>query len=126
MLRAMASTLAAVQRDDGLWNVSLGDPDYFPGPEASGTSFFVYAIAWGINHGLLDRAVYAPVVERGWRGLVSVAVRADGELGYVQGVANQPASSQPVTLRSTRDFGVGAFLLAGSEVMRLGLDFECP
>lgn len=126
MLRAMASGLAAVQRADGLWNVSLGDPDYFPGPEASGTAFFTYAIAWGINHGLLDRAEFAPVVERAWRGLVSTAVRADGELGYVQGVGDQPASSQPVTLRSTRDFGVGAFLLAGSEVMQLGLDFECP
>ena len=72
------------------------------------------------------RTPNAPVVERAWRGLVSVAVRADGELGYVQGVGDQPASSQPVTLRSTRDFGVGAFLLAGSEVMRLGLDLECP
>jgi unsaturated rhamnogalacturonyl hydrolase len=126
MLRRMATALGPIQRPDGLWNVSLGDNDYFPGPEASGTAFFLYAIAWGINHDILDRATFLPVVDVGWRGLVSVAVRADGELGYVQGVGDQPASSQPVTLRSTRDFGVGAFLLAGSEVMKLGIDFECP
>jgi rhamnogalacturonyl hydrolase YesR len=126
MLQRMAKALAVIQRPDGLWNVSLGDPTYFPGPEASGTAFFTYAIAWGINHGVLDREAFLPVVDVAWRGLVSVAVRADGELGFVQGVGDQPASSQPVTLRSTRDFGVGAFLLAGSEVMRVGIDFECP
>ncbi|HSD90921.1 MAG TPA: glycoside hydrolase family 88 protein [Kofleriaceae bacterium] len=125
MLRAMAAALAKVQRDDGLWNVSLADPEDHPGPEASGSSFFTYAMAWGIRTGVLDRATYAPVVERGWRGLVSVAVRADGELGDVQGVGEQPSSSQPVTLRSTHEYGLGAFLLAGSEVETLGLELEC-
>ena len=126
MLQAMASALADVQRGDGLWNVSLADPEDHPGPEASGTAFFTYAIAWGINRGVLDRATFLPIVERAWRGLASVAVRADGELGYVQGVGERPNSSQPVTIRSTHDYGVGAFLLAGSEVMQLGVDFECP
>ncbi len=126
MLRAMATALAAVQREDGLWNVSLADANEYPGPESSGTAFFIYAIAWGINHGVLDRATFSPVVERGWRGLVETAVRADGELGYVQGVADQPSSAQPVTIRTTRDYAVGAFLLAGTEVMKLGVDFDCP
>lgn len=125
VLRAMAAALAKAQRDDGLWGVSLADPEDHPGPEASGTALFTYGIAWGINEGLLGRAEYAPVVEKAWRGLVSVAVRADGELGYVQGVGEKPSSSQPVTLRSTHDYGVGAFLLAGSEVRRLNLDL-CP
>ncbi|HUS32229.1 MAG TPA: glycoside hydrolase family 88 protein [Kofleriaceae bacterium] len=125
MLRAMAAGLVSVQRDDGLWNVNLADADDYPGPESSGTAFFVYGIAWGVNHGVLDRATYAPVVERGWRGLVTLAMRADGELGLVQGVGEEPASSQPVTLASTHDYGVGAFLLAGSEVAALGLDLGC-
>jgi unsaturated rhamnogalacturonyl hydrolase len=125
MLRAMAAALATSQRSDGMWNVSLADPDDYPGPESSGTAFFVYGIAWGINHGILDRATYAPVVEQGWRGLVSIAMRSDGELGFVQGVGEKPSSSQPVTLASTHDYGVGAFLLAGSEVSTLGLDLDC-
>lgn len=123
-LRAMAAALAATQRDDGLWNVSLHDPNDYSGPEASGTAFFVYGIAWGIRHGLLEAATYTPVVERGWRGLVTVAMRTDGELGYVQGVGEKPGSAQPVTLGSTRDYGVGAFLLAGSEVAQV-VDIEC-
>jgi rhamnogalacturonyl hydrolase YesR len=125
-LRAMAAALAKVQRSDGLWNVSLADPDDYPGPEASGTAFFAYGMAWGINAGLLERDVYLPVVENAWRGLVTVAVRADGELGYVQGVGEKPGSSQPVTLHSTHDYGVGAFLLAGTEVGKLGLGLDCP
>jgi unsaturated rhamnogalacturonyl hydrolase len=126
MLRAMAAALADAQREDGLWGVSLADPEHWPGPESSGTAFFTYAMAWGIRAGVLDPEVYLSVVERAWRGLTGIAVRADGELGYVQGVGEEPASSQPVRLRSTRDFGLGAFLLAGSEVMHLGLDLECP
>lgn len=125
MLRAMAAALAASQRNDGLWGVSLADPRHWPGPEASGTSFFLYGIAWGIRTGLLDASEYTPVLERGWRGLVMTAVRDDGELGFVQGVGEEPASSQPVRLRSTHDFGVGAFLLAGSELHRLGAPFDC-
>jgi rhamnogalacturonyl hydrolase YesR len=125
MLVAMATALARVQRPDGLWNPSLADPLDYPGPESSGTSFFTYAMAWGINHGVLDRDTFLPVVEKAWRGLVANAVRADGELGLVQGVGERPSSSQPVTLSSTHDYGVGAFLLAGSEVLQLGLDLGC-
>ena len=52
-------------------------------------------------------------------GLVKTAVHPDGFLGYVQGGGSNPASSQPVTYESNADFGVGAFLLAGSEVYKL-------
>jgi hypothetical protein len=48
-----------------------------------------------------------------------MAVHEDGKLGYVQQVGKEPASSQPVTYETTADFGVGAFLLAGSEVYKL-------
>jgi unsaturated rhamnogalacturonyl hydrolase len=125
MLRAMATGLAKAQRSDGTWGVSLADPRHWPGPEASGTSFFLYGLAWGVRSGILDAGEYVPVIERGWRGLATIAVRSDGELGYVQGVGEKPASSQPVKLRSTHDFGTGAFLLAGSEIHMLGLPFDC-
>jgi unsaturated rhamnogalacturonyl hydrolase len=119
VFQAMAAALKEVQRSDGFWNVSLVDPDDFGGPETSGTSFFTYGMAWGINHQLLDSVTYFPVVEKAWKGLVGMAVHEDGKLGYVQQVGKEPASSQPVTYETTADFGVGAFLLAGSEVYKL-------
>lgn len=115
----MAQALKVRQRDDGFWNVSLDDPDDYGGPETSGTSFFTYGIAWGINNGYLDSTTYYPVVAAAWEGLTQTAVHEDGYLGFVQGVGSNPSSSQPVTYETTTDFGVGAFLLAGSEVVKL-------
>jgi hypothetical protein len=54
------------------------------------------------------------------RPLAGMALRANGLLGYVQGVGYAPESSQPVTASATADFGVGAFLLAGAELAKLG------
>jgi rhamnogalacturonyl hydrolase YesR len=115
----MAAALKSRQRADGFWNVSLDDSTDYGGIETSGTSFFTYGIAWGINNALLDSATYYPVVAKAWNALSSVAVQPNGFLGYVQGVGSGPSSSQPVTVSSTADFGVGAFLLAGTEVIKL-------
>jgi rhamnogalacturonyl hydrolase YesR len=117
--RQMAQSLKNRQRTDGFWNVSLDDPNDFGGPETSGTGFFTYGIAWGINNHLLDSATYYPVVAKAWSALSTVAVQPNGFLGYVQGVGSNPSSSQPVTVSKTDDFGVGAFLLAGSELAKL-------
>jgi len=117
--QAMAKALVGRQRSDGFWNVDLADPLDYPGPETSGTSFFVFGMAWGLNHKVLDRATYLPVVVKAWDGLVQTAVQPSGFLGYVQDVGNSPASSQPVTVTSTANFGVGGFLLAGAEVANL-------
>jgi len=61
------------------------------------------------------------VAARGWNGMVATAVHSDGVLGYVQGVGDRPDSSQPVTYDSTSNFGVGAFLLAGTELAQLAV-----
>ena len=50
----MAYALKDRQRTDGFWNVSLDDSTNFGGSETSGTSFFTYSIAWGINNHFLD------------------------------------------------------------------------
>jgi unsaturated rhamnogalacturonyl hydrolase len=115
----MAAALRKVQRPDGFWNVSLADPEDFAGPETSGTAFFTYGLAWGIKNGYLDEATYRPVAARAWNGMVKLALHPYGFLGYIQGIGHEPASSQPVTYMTTADFGVGAFLLAGSELSRL-------
>jgi rhamnogalacturonyl hydrolase YesR len=115
----MAESLKARQRSDGFWNVSLADPNDYGGPEASGTALFCYGMSWGINNGILDAEAYAPVVLKAWNGLISLAVQSNGFLGYVQGAGYKPSSSQPVTAGTTAEFGVGAFLLAGSEMVKL-------
>jgi rhamnogalacturonyl hydrolase YesR len=117
--RAMAEALIAVQRDDGFWNPSLHDPDEYGGPETSGTALFTFGLAWGMRRGLLDAERYATPAARAFEAMAQTAVHDDGFLGYVQGVGYEPASSQPVTRDTTSDFGVGAFLLAGSELYAL-------
>ena len=122
MLKKMSDALIKVQREDGFWNVSLHDPGNYGGPESSGTAFFVYGMAWGINHGYLKKKTYLPVVLKGWEGLVTKALHTNGFLGYMQGTGKEPKSSQPVgydTMPNFEDYGLGAFLLAGSEVFKL-------
>jgi len=115
LLKQMAASIAKLQGSDGLWRTSLLDPHEFPAPETSGSSFFCYALAWGLNHGYLEREKYLPVVGRAWKGLVN-SVQPSGKLGWVQGVNKQPG---PVAPEDTQEYGVGAFLLAASEVAKL-------
>ncbi len=67
--KQMVDALVACQRPDGFWNVSLHDPSNFGGKEVTGTALFVYGIAWGINHGVLDSGRYLPVIQKAWKGL---------------------------------------------------------
>jgi rhamnogalacturonyl hydrolase YesR len=115
MLKAMAAGLKPWQGSDGLWRSDITHPAAFPNPETSGTGFMTFAIAWGVNHSILDRTTYLPIAKAGWQGLVS-CVDANGKLGYVQGVGASPG---PATATSNAPYGVGAFLLAGSEVAKL-------
>lgn len=113
--RQMAEKLRALQGEDGLWRPGLLDAAAYPYPEISGSSFFVYAMAWGVHHGLLDKGQYRPAVERGWSGLVK-HIYADGRLGSIQPIGAAPGAYTP---GSSYVFGVGAFLLAGSEVNQI-------
>lgn len=115
LFQEMAPTIARIQGPDGYWSSSLLDPAQVPGPETSGTAFFTFGFAWGINHGLLDRATYEPAARKGWSALVR-AVHPDGKLGYVQQVGAAP---DPTTADSTEIYGAGAFLHAGTELHRL-------
>ena len=119
---AMSKALKNCQREDGFWNASLHDASNFGGKETSGTALFVYGMAWGISNGYLDKKEYLPVVTKAWNAMVKDAVHPDGFLGYVQGTGKEPKDGQPTTYDSVPDFedyGVGCFLLAGSEVYRL-------
>jgi unsaturated rhamnogalacturonyl hydrolase len=118
----MADALVPIQREDGFWNASLHDPSNYGGKETSGTALFVYGMAWGINNGILNRTTYLPVLLKAWNALVKESVHENGFLGYVQGTGKQPSEGQPVTYDNVPDFedyGLGCFLLAGSEVYKL-------
>jgi unsaturated rhamnogalacturonyl hydrolase len=120
--KAMARALVKAQREDGFWNVSLADPTNYGGKETTGTSLFVYGMAWGINHGYLEKKKYYPVIAKAWNAMLKEAVHPDGFLGYVQGTGKMPSDGQPVTYTSIpnfQDYGLGCFLLAGSEVYKL-------
>ncbi|MGD0224683.1 MAG: glycoside hydrolase family 88 protein [Terriglobia bacterium] len=113
----MARALAAHQQPGGYWNSDLGGTDY-AGPESSGTSFFLYGFAWGLNNGILDQNTYLPVVQNAWNFLANTAIQTSppGLLGYVQPPDGAPG---PTTATTTEDFGVGAFLLAARQMQLL-------
>lgn len=120
--KIMSKALKKCQRSDGFWNVSLHDESNFGGKETTGTSLFVYGMAWGIRNGILDRDEYLPIALKAWNSLVKDAVHPNGFLGYVQGTGKEPKDNQPVGYDKTpdfEDFGVGCFLLAGTEIYKL-------
>jgi rhamnogalacturonyl hydrolase YesR len=116
-LQEMAALIATLQGADGLWRPGLLDAEDYPYPEVSGSAFFVYALAWGVDHHILDAAKYSPAVERGWAGLLS-HIYANGRLGCIQPIGAAPGAYTP---GASYVFGTGAFLLAGSEVNRFAL-----
>jgi unsaturated rhamnogalacturonyl hydrolase len=111
-LKEMAEKVVSLQGEDGLWRPGLLDAADYPLPEDSGSAFFVYAMAWGINHKVLDEAKYGPVVRKAWAGLIS-HIYADGRLGAIQPVGAAPGE---FTAGSSYVFGTGAFMMAGSEM----------
>ena len=118
----MVEALIPIQRKDGFWNVSLHDPNNFGGKELTGTALFTYGMAWGVNHGVLSKKKYLPVIKKAWNAMSKESVHTNGFLGYVQGTGKQPSDSQPVgydRIPNFEDYGLGCFLLAGSEVYQL-------
>lgn len=115
LFQKMAGRIAGLQQEDGLWRASLLDPEAYPEAETSGSVFYVYALAWGINHGLLYRDTYLPHVLKVWAGL-NRHVLANGLVGAAQKTGDQPVSTDP------EDVGLyasGTYILAGLEVASL-------
>ena len=117
VFRDMAAALKNSQQPEGHWTRSILDPSQAPGYETSGTAFFAYGFLWGINNGFLDRDLYSPVAEKAWDYLSRVALQEDGRVGFVQPIGER-ADQHNVEPTTTADFGVGAFLLAASEMAK--------
>jgi rhamnogalacturonyl hydrolase YesR len=117
---AMARRIASLQQPDGTWHASLLDPESYPIKETSGTAFFSYALSWGINHGYLSYDEYFPTVKRAWDALNN-CVHENGKLGFVQVPGAAP---EKVTFDDSEVYGVGAYLLAGTELFKMMFEKE--
>lgn len=111
----MAEKIKAIQPEDGLWRTSLLSPESYDHGEVSGSGFYTFALAWGINNGLLNKREYAPVVKRAWKAL-EACQQENGKVGWVQNIGAEP---KPATKDSWQNYGTGAFLLAGSEILKM-------
>jgi rhamnogalacturonyl hydrolase YesR len=114
LFKEMAEAVSNLQHADGLWRSSLLDPDNFPARETSGSALFCYAFAWGINNGILERRDYLQVAEKAWQGLME-CVDDTGRLGWVQLPGD---GARLVNKTDSMEYGTGAFLLAGSEIIK--------
>jgi rhamnogalacturonyl hydrolase YesR len=111
----MAQRIKGLQHEDGLWRTSLLSPESFNHGEVSGSGLYTFALAWGINNGLLNRVEYQPAVLKAWKAILACQAE-NGKVGWVQNIGADP---RPATADSWQNFGTGAFLMAGSQVLKL-------
>ena len=116
--KQLAEGVMKCQQKQGYWTRSMLDPEQAEGPETSGTAFFTYGLLWGVNHGMLDKEVCKPVIDKAWNYLTTVALQADGSVGYVQPIGEKAIKGQQLGAANTANFGTGAFLLAACEKAR--------
>lgn len=109
-----AAGLLKLQTAEGYWPASLMDPEKVKTPEVSGTGFITFGLAWGVNNGILTDAKSKQVVEKGWAALQR-AVAPNGRVNWVQHVGKSP---DPVKKTDSQLYGVGAVLLAASEMVK--------
>lgn len=114
----MAKSLAKSQQPEGYWTRSILDPDYAPGYETSGTALFAFGYLWGINNGILDESEYGETARRAWKYLSETALHENGRVGYIQPIGDKADPNQTIGENSTADFGVGAYLMAASEMLK--------
>ncbi|MEO5649873.1 MAG: glycoside hydrolase family 88 protein [Ginsengibacter sp.] len=115
IFKDMATRISSLQQPDGTWHASLLDPKSFPVKETSGTAFFTYSLAWGVNRGYLPYEKYFPVIKKAWTAL-NDCVHPDGKLGFVQVPG---ASPEKVGYDDSEVYGTGAYLLAGTELFKM-------
>ncbi len=118
VLASMAKALKKCQSEEGFWYPNLADPEYAPFKETSGTSFFIYGLAYGINNGILAREEYLPVVKKAWKS-VTDEISAEGKLQWGQKVGDRPVQ---LSKDDSHEYVSGTFLLAASEMYRMDLE----
>ena len=115
LYKEMAARVLELQPEDGLWRTSLLSPETYDHGEVSSSGFFTFALAWGFNNGLLEESKYIPAVKKAWNALAQCQ-QDDGKVGWVQNIGAFP---EPANKDSWQNFGTGAYLMAGCEVLKL-------
>ena len=115
LFKDMSARILELQPEGGLWHTSLLCPETYDHGEVSGSGFYTFALAWGVNNGVLEEAKYLPAIKKAWNALAKCQ-HEDGMIGWVQNIG---ASPEPASYDSYQNFGAGAYLLAGSEVLKL-------
>jgi unsaturated rhamnogalacturonyl hydrolase len=118
LLRRHLEGVVARQDTSGLWHQLLDREDSYL--ETSASAMFTYALARAVNRGYVGRR-FAAAARRGWAGVAS-RIRDDGRIeGTCAGTGVSDSLSdyyrRPTPLNDVH--GIGAVLLAGSEVLRL-------
>ena len=118
IFRQQVQGLAHYQDASGLWHQILDHNDTYL--ETSCTAMFTYSIAKAVNKGWLAHR-YAYIAQRGWEG-ISTRIMADGQvegigMGTGIGMNNHYYAVRPTPMNDIH--GLGAVLLAGTEVMKM-------
>lgn len=120
VLSRLAGALAARRSDDGGWPSDLARPGACSAAETSATGLVTTMLAQGVHEGWLDRDAFTPIVLRAFSVLLGRLDTA-GDLSGIQ----PPGTGPDCAVTTSRDpavdvsYGVGAFLLAVSEALRL-------
>jgi rhamnogalacturonyl hydrolase YesR len=113
-LRLLAKGIAACELTTGGFGISLMNNGEFPEVELSSTALSAYGMAAGLNHGILPKDKYQPIVERAWK-LVSAMQTPDGAMRGCQQGGTYPERFDPY---NNENFGTGAYLLFASEYLK--------
>ncbi len=118
LLRRHLEGVVRRQDPSGMWHQLLDRDDSFL--ETSASAMFTYTLARAVDRGYVEPR-FAAAARRGWMGVAS-RVRSDGRIEGTcagTGVSDSLADyyRRPTPLNDVH--GIGAVLLAGSEVLRL-------
>lgn len=119
VFKKMAETLMQEQGEDGFWRMNLNDYHHDERPETSGTLFFAYSLAWGINNGVLDKATYYPAVQKAFLGLHANAIRPDGLVGRSELISAYPNPKCSLGIGSSQSYAPAATVLFLSELSKM-------
>lgn len=121
----MVIGISAYQTKSGLWRHLVDRQDCFE--ETSGSTYMVYAIAKGINNGVLD-PLYRDVAMAGWQGILSMQDK-DGNIKNVTiGVSSStsPSYYYSSSFDEENKHFYGPLFLAGAEMIKLYNKFDKP
>ncbi len=116
LFKRLAKRMVSFQQPDGVWRISLLDPEAYPPAESNASGLLTFALAYGVNAGLLPREEFEPVVKKAWSGLNAVCLQPDFRVGWSEGGTAKPIRNYQQN--SYSEWAAGAFLLAGSEVLK--------